>query len=192
MRLRKPRIEPVADDELTSEQSSIVEGLNDAAKNLNIFRTSLRAPTLFKSIMVWSNYLGSKQTNAVPLREKELIVLRTSYLCKCGYEWSHHAYLALKAGLTQDEVDALRDAKPDHEWGRQDQALVDMCEQLVKDQFVRDETWKELEQFFSQKQLMDAVYTCAHYTMASATANAFGIQIDKGVPLDEGLTHYGQ
>lgn len=187
MRLSKARIEPVADQDLSPEQARIVGSLNEAAQNLNLFRTTLHSVDTMKAMLTWSNHLGSKKTNDVPWREKELIILRTSYKCLSGYEWSHHAYLGKHAGLDEAEIAALRDGDPGHKWSAQDRALIDMCDELVADNFVSDPTWKKLSETLTQKQLMDAVYTSAHYQMVAKFANTFGVQLDEGLSLDDAL-----
>jgi len=140
--------------------------------------------------LVWSNYVGSKKANDIAWREKELIILRTSYKCLSGYEWSHHEYLGKHAGLTKDEIEALRDDNPDHNWSAEDQALINMCDELVADNFVSDSTWAEMAKTLTQKQLMDAVYTSAHYQMVAKFANSFGVQLDEGVRIPDSLKGY--
>ena len=187
MRLESPRIEPVSDADLNDDQKEILSSLNEMARSMNLFRTSLVSPSAMKAQMVWSNYVGSRKTNEVPWREKELIILRVSYLCKSGYEWSHHRRLGALAGLTEAEILAAKDAEGDHQWSRQDQTLINMCDELVGNFCVANQTWAELCEDFSVKQRMDLVYTASHYTMVSMFANSFGIQPDEGVPVDDEL-----
>ncbi len=187
MRLKQPRIAPVSDEELDQEQAEIVDSLNEAARKLNLFRTVLHSVDTMKAQLQWSNYVGSKKRNDIPWREKELIILRTSYKCLSGYEWSHHAYLGKHAGLNEEEITALRNGSPGHAWSSLDQALINMCDELVEDHFVSHDTWAVLSDELTQKQLMDAVYTSSHYQMVAKYANTFGIQKDEGVPLHEDL-----
>ena len=137
--------------------------------------------------MVWSNYVGSRKTNEVPWREKELVILRVSFLCRSGYEWSHHRRLAVPAGLSEDEILAIKDCNSAHEWSEKDAALMRMCDELVQDHFVTDETWARLGADFNEKQCMDLIYTASHYTMVSMFTNSFGVQPDEGVPVGDEL-----
>lgn len=188
MRLLKPRIEPARDEELDEEQQGIVAGLNEAARNLNLFRTTLKSVPSMMAMLGWSNYVGSKRTNDVPWRDKEVIILRTSYKCRSGYEWSLHEMLGRSAGLAEEEIAALRDGGA-RDWDEKDLALIALCDELAEDYFVSDATWASLSGFYSEKQMMDAVYTAAHYGMVSKFANSFGVQIDKGIDLHDDLKH---
>ena len=192
MRLEHPRIHPVADEDLNEEQQQILETLNEVARNMNLFRTTLRSAETMKGMLSWSNYVGSKKANDVPWREKEIIILRTSYQCKSAYEWSHHTRLGKYAGLEEKEIAALSKTIDEYPWKSEDLALITMCDELVQDHFVSDETWNDLTQFLTEKQQMDAVYTAAHYGMVSKFANTFGVQIEEGVHLEEHLKEHFQ
>lgn len=184
MRLDTPRIEPVADEALTPDQRELLESLNPYARGMNLFRTLLHTAGAVRALLPYSNYLGSKDTNSLPRREKEIIVLRTAYKTRCGYEWSHHARIGMAEGLSADEIRALRDDPGSFPWPDKDRWLIALSDELVGEQFVSDATWVSLGAFFTQRQIMDAIYTCSHYTMVAACANSFGIQIDRGVVLD--------
>jgi AhpD family alkylhydroperoxidase len=68
--------------------------------------------------------LGS---SSVPPRLKEIIVLRTSVLLECRYCINSHTVVALDAGLSRAEVEALRNERP------VDEAFVDECERTLLD-----------------------------------------------------------
>ncbi len=190
MRLKEPRIQPLTDDELKPEHNEALERLPLPFRSVNLFRTSVRAPVAMKTIMLWSKYLGNQETCSLPWRQRELIVLRTAFLCMSGYEWSHHTYLGRQAGLEKEEVAALRDAVDNHEWNFEDQVILNAISEIVSDSHISDKTWKELSSFYSEKQVIDLIYTVGHYQMASAYANSLGIQIDDGVSLDDGLSKF--
>jgi len=50
--------------------------------------------------------------SSIPLRPKELVILRTSALLSCRYCVAAHTPVAIDAGLTRAEVEALRDERP--------------------------------------------------------------------------------
>ena len=69
---------------------------------LNIFATLAHHPRLLKR---WSAFGGVLLYGGVlPARERELLILRTGYLCRAPYEWGQHVTIGLAAGLTDDEI----------------------------------------------------------------------------------------
>ncbi|MBA3619316.1 MAG: carboxymuconolactone decarboxylase family protein [Acidothermales bacterium] len=69
----------------------------------------------------------------IPLRDKEIVILRTSAVMGCRYCTEAHTVVALDSGLTRDEVCALRnelplaDAFPDEA----DRALIAWCDAVA-------------------------------------------------------------
>jgi alkylhydroperoxidase family enzyme len=175
MRLPKPRIEPLPESEWSDEVRELLPKSSNG-KVLNIFTTLARYPKLLKRWQVFGNHVLAKST--LPARERELVILRTGFLCKSGYEFHQHTRIGLSSGLTRDEIAKLqRDAT---EWTGKDAALIRAADELHADQFISDATWKELAQSWNQEQLMDLVFAIGQYTLVSMALNSFGVQIEEG------------
>lgn len=184
MRLSKPRITPLSDAELTPEQAEALEAFRPGPV-LNIFRTLARAPKALTRFNTWGGYILSRR-NELPAREREIVILRTGFLCKSGYEWTQHVRIGLHEGLTDDEIARIKQG-PDAGWSQADAALIRASDELHRDQFVTDDTWRDLARHFSEKQCMDVVFTAAQYTQVSMFLNTFGVQLDEGQTLDPDL-----
>jgi alkylhydroperoxidase family enzyme len=184
MRLTKLRFAPLSDAELTPEQAEALEPMRPGPV-LNIFRTLARAPKALTRFNQWGGYVLSRR-NDLPAREREIVILRTGYLCKSGYEWTQHVRIGLQSGLTEDEVARLK-ADADAGWSAADAALIRAADELHADQFITDPTWAELGKHFSDKQRMDVVFTAGQYTQVSMMLNTFGVQLDEGQILDPDL-----
>ena len=107
MRLSKPRFAPVPDDQWNAEQTALAAPMVARDKMLNIFRTLLNHPDAMRGFMGWGSYVLSKK-NTLPARERELVVLRTGFLCRSGYEWTQHVPIGQRAGLTDAEIAAIK------------------------------------------------------------------------------------
>ena len=190
MRLNEPRIKPLTPDEQTPDQTEVLASLGGggvipAGPVLNIFRTMVHAPKALKAFLTWGNYILSKK-NDLPPREREIVILRTGFLCKSGYEWTQHVEIGLRCGLTPDEIARLK-AGPDAGWSAADAALIRASDELNADHFISDATWTALLSHFSEKQAMDVVFTAGQYTQVSMMLNTFGVQLDPGQTLDPDL-----
>jgi alkylhydroperoxidase family enzyme len=180
MRLKHPRIRPLTDDELTDEDRAKLSPRGTPV--LNIFRTMKHAPEALDAFNVWGSYILSDR-NALPPRERELLILRTGWLCRSGYEWVQHSRIGLRCGLTREEIDRIK-LGPDAEgWSAEDAALLRVADNLFHDHFVSDAVWNGLSHL-SEKARMDAVLTVGQYTQVSMLLNSFGVQLDPGQHLD--------
>ena len=184
MRLDKPRIAPMTDDEMGPEQQ---EALKDFGSGpiLNIFRTLARAPKALSRFNAWGGYVLSRR-NDLPAREREIVILRVGYLCRSGYEFTQHTRIGLESGLTADEIERIKRGA-DASWGPADAALIRATDELHHDHFISDATWAELGRHFSEKQCMDVVFTTGQYTQVSMILNTFGVQVEGEQTVDPEL-----
>ena len=184
MRLAKPRIAPLSDAELSPEQDEALKDFRPGPV-LNIFRTLVRAPKALTRFNARGGYVLSRR-NDLPAREREIVILRTGFLCRSGYEFTQHTRIGLQSGLTADEIERIKRGA-DAGWSAADAALIRATDELHSDQFITDATWAELSRHFSEKQCMDVVFTTGQYTQVSMMLNTFGVQLDEGQTLDPEL-----
>jgi alkylhydroperoxidase family enzyme len=187
MRLSSPRIAPLSDDQWTEEQKAILKPMADRGPVLNIFRTLARNPDGFQAFMGYAGYVLSGRRNALAPREREIVILRTGYLCGSGYEWTQHVPIGIRAGLTAAEVEAIKTGADAPGWSDADKALLRASDDLHEGQFIADASWAALKAHFSEKQVMDLVFTAGQYTQVSMMLNSFGVQLDPGQTLDPDL-----
>lgn len=187
MHLTEPRIAPLIEsDTFSPEQRAALAGATFPGRApLNIFRTLARAPEALTGFLGWGSYVLSKK-NDLPGREREIVILRTGYNCRSGYEWVQHVEIGKRAGLTDTEIAALKKGAGAN-WSPADAALIRACDDLHARQFVSNETWAQLKTHFTEKQCMDVVFTCGQYTQVSMMLNSFGVQLDEGQTLDPDL-----
>lgn len=186
MRLTQPRIHPVPDDQLTADQAELLAPMQKTGRVLNIFRTLVTAPKAAKGFLAWGNYILSRR-NDLPAREREIVIMRTGFLCKSGYEWTQHHRISLNSGLSEAEIARIKIGANAAGWSAADAALLQASDELHNDQFITDATWTALRKHFTEKQCMDVVFTAGQYTQVSMILNTFGIQLDEGQTLDPDL-----
>jgi alkylhydroperoxidase family enzyme len=196
MRLDAPRIEPVDLDRLDAGQRAALEpflapdtgavgGKVGGGRVLNIFRTLAHAPKALTAFLGWGSYILSKR-NALSARDRELVILRTGYNCRSGYEWTQHKRIGLDSGLSESEIERIK-AGPDADgWTDIERAMLRATDELTGRHFVTDATWAALAPL-GDKGRMDLVFTVGQYTQVSMILNSFGIQVEEGWEVDPDL-----
>ena len=134
--------------------------------------------------VIWATVQDLGQRRA---RERELVVLRTGFLCRSGYEWTQHVPIGQRAGLTDAEIAAIKLGADGPNWSAADRALLRATDELHAGQFITDATWQALAAHFQPRQCMDVVFTVGQYTQVSMILNSFGVQLDEGQVLDPDL-----
>ena len=177
MRLDKPRVQPLTDEQLAPELKVQLGG-----RVLNIFRTLAHHPKLMKRWLVFGNHILAK--SSLSPRDREIAILRVGWLCQSGYEWGQHVVIGKAAGLNDEDIDRLTRDADAAGWTASEAALVQGTDELHNDSFIGDETWAKLSEHYSTEQLMDFVFTVGQYHTVSMALNTFGVQLDSGL---EGL-----
>lgn len=184
MRLSRPRIEPLDLAQLDAAQAEVLAPFANPANRvgegrvLNIFRTLAHAPKALAAFLGWGNYVLSRR-NSLPEREREMVILRTGWLCRSGYEFAQHTRIGTACGLTGEEIARIKAGPDAPGWTPLEAAMLRAADELVSDHFVTDSTWDALAEL-GDKGRMDLVFTVGQYTQVSMILNSFGIQLEDG------------
>jgi alkylhydroperoxidase family enzyme len=172
-----PRIPPTtaADrDERTEEFLSAMR--REDGSDLNIFATLAHHPKLLNR---WAAFGGSLLFGGtLPGRDRELLILRTAWLCRAEYEWGQHVLLGRHAGITDDEIDRIPDEAISEEWSDHDQALLRAADELHADSVISDATWKRLAETYDYKQLIEVCMIVGQYHLVAFTLNSLGVELE--------------
>jgi alkylhydroperoxidase family enzyme len=76
------------------------------SRNLNIYRAMIHSPEGARAFQGFGRWIREKSKLAPRLRE--LMVLQVTYLTQCQYEYSHHVRLSKDAGVTDADIDAIK------------------------------------------------------------------------------------
>ena len=170
-----PRIPPLPTegrDPKTAELLEALRGFNGT--ELNIFATLARHPRLMKR---WSAFGGVLlYGGALPARERELLILRTGYLCRAPYEWGQHVPIGLAAGLTDDEIARIAGGPDDGAWSDDDATILRAADELHADSRVSDETWTALAARWDEQQLIEVCMVVGQYHLVAMTLNSLGVE----------------
>jgi alkylhydroperoxidase family enzyme len=180
MRLKRARLQPLEADGWDEEVQKIMRPFVEADTTHNVFKTMAHHPDLMRRWLVFGNHILFKST--LPLRERELLILRIGYLCDSGYEWGQHVQIARSGGMSDEEIMTAQTGPDTPGISERDRLLFQATDELHNDCHISDPTWAALEQHFDKKQLMDLVFTVGQYNMVSMALNTLGVQPDDGLP----------
>ena len=175
-----PRLAPLPEDEWTDEVREMfrpIEAYN--GRVYNIFRTLARHPKLLKRWLVFANHCLIKSTLAP--RDRELVILRAGWLCKSDYEWIQHQRIAREAGLTQAEIERVKQGSKAEGWSETDALVLAATDELLDSKTLAEETWAALGEHFGEQQIIDLIFTAGNYALLAMALNAIGVEVDEGL-----------
>ncbi|WP_051772466.1 carboxymuconolactone decarboxylase family protein [Saccharothrix sp. NRRL B-16314] len=143
---------------------------------LNVQAVIGKHPDLLVALNPVLNALGC---GVLPLRDRELAVLRVGYGLHSAYEWAHHAAVGARAGLTEQEI-ARVPAGPDAPgWSEFDAALLRAVDELRGPRArVSDRTWAELTVRYDERQMVELLATVGAYTLLAYILNSCDVAIE--------------
>ncbi len=127
---------------------------------LALFRTLARSPRVFGKI-----FAGGLLDGPFSLRQREIVIDRTTARLGCEYEWGVHiALFAKRVGFTDDHVAATVTGPPDAAcWTPDEQALIALVDDLVDRRTIADATWATLSAHFDEKRILEAIALVGFY-----------------------------
>ncbi|HLN38520.1 MAG TPA: carboxymuconolactone decarboxylase family protein [Xanthobacteraceae bacterium] len=113
----------------------------------------------------------------------ELIILMLCRSATVQYAWSVHEPLALKEGITQDVIDAIR-ARKRPDFKRDDErSIYDFVTELLANKTVSAATFERTKAAFGLEGVIEAVTCSGLYGMIGLVLNVFDIPPQPGKPL---------
>lgn len=116
----------------------------------------------------------------LPGREREIIILRMAWLCRCRYEWGQHIEIGLRNGLKDIDIVHISKGADSFE-NEREQSLVLACDEIFNDQNISESTIQKLKNFYSDKMLIEISMLAGHYQMLAGVINTSGLALDASV-----------
>ena len=143
----------------------------------NLVRATYNNPEMHRGFASLSGRVHT--ASHLSARIRELAVLRTAAALGADYEWGNHVPGARAAGLTDDEIRALRSGDLSG-FSRTDEIAIRFAE-AVENRTVDDALWAEASQTFTPVELHDLAMVTTFYGLASRFVLAIDVPMDEGV-----------
>lgn len=171
-----PRLPPLPEGERDAQAAELLAPMA-GGPTVNIFTTLVRHPGLFRK---WLPFGGKLLAGKLPARDREILILRTGWLCGSAYEWAQHAPLGRGAGLSADEVARVAEGPDAPGWHAFDAALLRAADELHGDACITDATWAALAERYDDPQLIEVPMVVGHYHLVAFTLNSLGVPVEEG------------
>lgn len=106
--------------------------------------------------------------------ERELVILRTTFLNGAEYEWGVHATFFNE--LSPEKIEAT--TGPAGNWRGSDALLIRLCDELHATSQVSDELWEALRDQWSDEQLVELLILAGWYRTISYVINGLRIELE--------------
>jgi alkylhydroperoxidase family enzyme len=171
------RVPPVPAAERDEEQQAVIDWMV-VGPTVNIYETIGRFPDLARAQVTLGRTLRS---GAIPVREREILILRTGWNCGCAYEFAQHRRLATEIGMTEADLRNIQQGPTAPGWDPFEAVLCRAADQLHIDGRLDDATWADLGARYDDRQMTEVPMVVGYYHLVSFLLNSLGVQLEDGV-----------
>jgi len=170
------RVFPVDEADWTTEIRMGIESFGISVKDAtNLHRVLANHPESLYGIGPLATYL--RQRSMVTAVDQMLMGLRAAWLCRSEALWAELASEARTVGLGDEDFRRIAEG-PDAGWGPWDATVLRATDELYRDSFLSNESWRSMSMRYDLQQLLDIIFTGSEFIMLSMLANSLGVQPD--------------
>ena len=160
------------------EQPEPIRGWMARRGNLNVFRLLANAPHVFGG---WTQMVDELfYSPTFSRRMREVIILRVAHLQDSPYELGQHVVLAREAGLTEQQINAIRDAGDLDAAGFSptERAALDVVTELCATHQLSDDSFAAAQGIFGDEAFTELLMIIACYYGLALVLNAVDVEVD--------------
>ncbi|MEO6985709.1 MAG: carboxymuconolactone decarboxylase family protein [Paralcaligenes sp.] len=163
--LNHPDVRPLV-EQIVAERGSV----------LHLYQMLLHSPEVARG---WLSHLtGIRQRSTLPGKLREMVIMRIAILNGAPYEADQHAPIALKEGMTPEQLDALDQWETSAVFSEQERAVLAYTDAMTRHVHVPKEVFATVKSHFDTRRLVELTAAIATYNMVARFLEALEIHSD--------------
>lgn len=170
---RRPDEMPARAGELTLERG-----------NLNVYRALANAEKVFTGWMLAGR--AALASSVLPLRLRELVILRVAFLMDCPYELGQHFEVARAAGIAQDEIHAVTtdtDWRATSYFTATELLVLQLTSELLTTRQVGAELFDQVHKAMGSEATVEVLQVVNRWAGLALMLNALEVDLDESARL---------
>lgn len=144
--------------------------------NVDILAVLARHPSMAREFLRYNGFLLKQ--GELPLRLRELVVLRVAHARRSAFFWSEHFRVATSGGVP--EADIARLARGNGEFDGADRLVLEATDEMLADGRLRPATWNRLVDELGTHQAMEVIFVFGTYAMLATACDTWALSPPAG------------
>ena len=180
IRLRGDRFKPLAYDEMTPAQKTMMEHLlsGPRAGANGPFNVLLRSPEMGDLAQQFG--ASVRFNSSVSRKLNEMAIIMTARYWTSQYEWQAHHRAALDAGLSPTIADAIAQGKRPVGMQKDEEVVYNFCSELLNTKQVSDATYNAARDAVGERGIVDLIGVMGWYHTVSMLLNTDRYPLPEG------------
>ena len=177
------RLPELDESALSTDQQKIFDAIASGPRGTvaGPLRVWLQSPELAACAQKLGQY--ARYDSVLSENLSELAILVTARYWSSGFEWAHHAPIALQAGVPKMAVEAIAHARKYTFDDPKMQVVFDFAVDLHLNKKLSDGVYDAAKAVLGLQACVDLVGICGYYTLISMTINVFDVVQGEGPDL---------
>lgn len=137
--------------------------------NFDIIGVLARHPKMAQKFLGYNAYL--LQRGELPLRLRELAVLRLAHTRRSSFFWGEHVRVAKAGGLTDDDIARL--ARGNAEFDGVDRLVLETTDELLAEGRATPTAWRRLVDELGTHRAMELIFVVGTYAMLAMACDTW-------------------
>lgn len=142
---------------------------------LNLAKAMGHSPLVLESFMGIVGPIGGE--GAAPPKLKEIVLLSVARLNGCAYCQGHHTKMASRAGLSQDQINALPDTDKDL-FDETERMVINLAREITQDVAASDQTFQSVHNQLGDAQTVELVYLASLMNLLTRFADTLKVELE--------------
>ena len=173
------KIEQPDSDEL-KEMYERLEQLGLGLGVLNIFKTMAHNPKLLRDWLAMATPLLTGGLALSP-RLRELAILRVGQVSGSEYEFGQHIRIARAAGVSYEDMAALRDYDEGDHFSDLERAVIAYTGACARLDAGAADRARDLKRWLSDRELLELTFCIAHWSMVARVLVPLEVELDEAL-----------
>jgi 4-carboxymuconolactone decarboxylase len=172
---RMPQVRPEdVTDEMNAFLAKWAGGIFQNADKNPVLLTFAHHPKLADLFSQFNIHLLSG--NTLPVKQRQIAIMRTAWICKATYMWSSHLRTSVRAGVSPDLFKPIQIGVEDPYFTDFERVVIRATEELVQDKKISDANWQALMAEWNNQQMLDFLFTVGGYVTIAGVMRSAGVE----------------
>ncbi|OBI75883.1 carboxymuconolactone decarboxylase family protein [Mycobacterium sp. E740] len=144
--------------------------------NFDILGVLARHPKMARKFLGYNAFL--LQRGELPVRLRELAVLRLAHVRRSSFFWAEHVRIAKAGGLSDDDISRL--TRGNDEFDGLDRLVLETTDQLLARGRATADSWRALVDRLGTHQAMELIFVVGTYAMLAMACDTWQLAAPAG------------
>jgi alkylhydroperoxidase family enzyme len=144
--------------------------------NFDILGVLARHPAMARAFLGYNAFL--LQRGELPLRSRELAILRVAHTRRSAFFWGEHVRIATAGGLSEGDIAGL--VRGNTGFTGVDRLVLEATDEMLADGRACAATWEHLVDELGTHQAMELIFVVGTYAMLAMACDTWGLVPPEG------------